>query len=525
LASHSKLRIAVALGALTLTLVFCIRVAVPSARARLSDYIRQRSIEIVRERFQSEVSFDDFTIAKLYPEVLITGTNAKLVKINSTNSLPLISADNFAVSADLAQFLRKPTHIRKIVLTRMRIAIPPRQEQDRSQTTGGGSQHYPVVVNDFECQDCELSIFPKNPSKRPLQFAIHQLSMQNVGLGRSAPYRARLTNAVPKGEIDATGRFGPWQPQQPSLTPLSGEYVFTHADLDPFPGIGGTLHSTGRFEGLLERIIADGQTSTPDFSLDRIGRPVPLETEFHAIIDGTSGDTALDPVRAKLLSSIIVARGGVFGTPDGKGRAVLLDVTVNPGRLEDILRLGVKSDGPLVGGFRFHTQLAVLPGSGKVLQRLKLDGKFLASAAEPTNPQLKDKLRRLSSRAQGKPGTGTAGTAIFNLKGRFLLSNSTAHFRDMSFTIPGANLDLDGSYGLRSERLDFIGDLRLDAKLSQTVTGYKSLLLKPVDPFFRKHGKTVLPIRITGLRSDPKFHLQLHRSKQQEAEYRAGRLP
>src|SRR5207237_8596157 len=131
--------------------------------------------------------------------------------------------------------------------------------------------------------------------------------------------RARLTNAVPKGEIDATGRFGPWQPQQPSLTPLSGEYKFTHADLDPFPGIGGTLHSTGRFEGLLERIIADGQTSTPDFSLDRIGRPVPLETEFHAIIDGTSGDTALEPVRAKLLSSVIVARGGVFGTPDGKG--------------------------------------------------------------------------------------------------------------------------------------------------------------------------------------------------------------
>jgi hypothetical protein len=350
--------------------------------------------------------------------------------------------------------------------------------------------------------------------------------MQNVGLGRSAPYRARLTNAVPKGEIDTTGNFGPWQPKEPSLTPLSGDYVFTHADLYPFPGIGGTLHSNGRFEGVLERIVADGQTSTPDFSLDVSGRPVPLETQFHAVIDGTTGDTALDPVRAKLLNSIIVARGGVFGMPEKQGRAVLLDVTVNPGRLEDILRLGVKSDRPpLEGGLRFHTQLAVLPGPGKVLQRLKLNGRFFARSAEPTNPAIQEKLEKLSRRAEGKPGDKNAGTAVFNLNGRFLLQKAAARFPELSFSIPGAKLDLKGAYGLYSERLDFSGDLRLDAKLSQTMTGIKSLLLKPVDPFFRKRGKTVLPIRITGLRSDPKFTLQLHRSKEQGAEYQAERVP
>jgi hypothetical protein len=524
LASHKTVRVLAGAAAVLATLFFGLRLGLPLARARLSDLVRQRSIQIVRERFQANVTFGQFTIAQLYPRVLITGANVTLTREASANSLPLMVVQNFSFSAGLARFLRKPTHVQRLELTGMRISVPPRQEE-QAETAHRVPQHYPVIVDNFECHDCELNILPKNPVKRPLKFSIHQLSMQNVGLGRSAPYRARLTNAVPKGEIDATGRFGPWQPEEPSLTPLSGNYVFTHADLYPFPGIGGTLDSTGHFEGQLERIVADGTTSTPDFSLDVIGRPLPLDTQFHAIIDGTTGDTALDPVRAKLLNSVIVARGGVFGMPDSKGRAVLLDVTVNPGRLEDILRLGVKADRPpLVGGLRFHTQLAVLPGSGKVLQRLKLNGRFFARAAQPTNPAIQEKLQRLSRRAQGKPGNEDAGADVFNLNGRFLLNHSAAYFPAVSFTIPGAKLDLDGAYDLYSERLDFSGDLRLDAKLSQTVTGFKSLLLKPVDPFFRKQGKTVLPVRITGLRSDPKFQLQLHRSKEPRPEYRAGRV-
>lgn len=522
--THKRFRVLLLTAALLAIALLGLRLALPFARTRLSDFVRQRCIQIVRERFQANVSFGQFTIAQLFPQILIVGEDVSVSKGNMSSLPPLISVQSFSLSAKLAPFLHKPTHIDELKLTGMRISVPSRRD-DEGSSPHPPRQRYPVIVDNFACSDCELNILPRNPAKRPLQFSIHELSMQNVGLGRSAPYRARLTNAVPKGEIEANGRFGPWQPEEPSLTPLSGNYVFAHADLDPFPGIGGTLDSTGRFEGVLERIVADGQTSTPDFSLDVIGRPVALETQFHATIDGTTGDTALDPVRAKLLNSMIVARGGVFGM-QGKGRAVLLDVTVNPGRLEDILSLGVKADRPpLIGGLRFHTQLAVLPGPGKVLQRLKLNGRFFATDARPTNPVIQEKLQRLSRRAEGKPGNRDAGTDVFDLTGRFVLDHSDARFPAVNFSIPGANLNLEGVYGLRSERLDFVGDLHLDAKLSQTVTGLKSLLLKPVDPFFRKGGKTVLPIRISGLRSDPKFQLQLHRNKQQGPEYRAGRFP
>jgi hypothetical protein len=46
-------------------------------------------------------------------------------------------------------------------------------------------------------------------------------------------------------------------------------------------------------------------------------------------------------------------------------------------------------------------------------------------------------------------------------------------------------------------------------------TGVKSKLLKLVDPFFAKDGAgAVIPIRITGTKSSPKFGLNFHRAKQ-----------
>ena len=64
---------------------------------------------------------------------------------------------------------------------------------------------------------------------------------------------------------------------------------------------------------------------------------------------------------------------------------------------------------------------------------------------------------------------------------------------------------------MKSEALDFHGHLLLDAKLSQTVTGKKSLLLKFVDPFFkRRGGGSSIPIKIVGTRSQPEFGLDLH---------------
>jgi hypothetical protein len=92
------------------------------------------------------------------------------------------------------------------------------------------------------------------------------------------------------------GPLVPWNADDPSSTPLAAEYQFSNADLGVFDGIEGTLESTGAFKGVLNRIVVDGRASVPAFALSDVKQPVRLETTFHSIVDGTSGDTLLEPV-------------------------------------------------------------------------------------------------------------------------------------------------------------------------------------------------------------------------------------
>ena len=105
------------------------------------------------------------------------------------------------------------------------------------------------------------------------------------------------------------------------------------------------------------------------------------------------------------------------------------------------------------------------------------------------------KIETLSRKAQGQPENKDAGSSVSQLKGNFVLDNGVIGFRGLTFAVTGAQVALDGKYGLDKEDLDFHGKLRMQAKISQTTTGVKSLVLKAVDPFFRKDGQTEVPIQ------------------------------
>src|SRR6202020_3327050 len=112
---------------------------------------------------------------------------------------------------------------------------------------------------------------------------------------------------------------------------------FDHADLNTIKGIGGMLSSVGGFSGQLNRIVADGTTETPDFSLDTANHKMPLHTKFHAIVDGTSGDTYLQPVDARLGGSDFTCKGTVINVK-GKGNIIVLDATVPDGGIKVFLK-------------------------------------------------------------------------------------------------------------------------------------------------------------------------------------------
>jgi hypothetical protein len=100
---------------------------------------------------------------------------------------------------------------------------------------------------------------------------------------------------------------------------------------------------------------------------------MPLTTEFTAIVDGTNGDTILQAVQATLGRTPLTARGGIVHMPGRKGRTIELDITIDRGRLEDMLRLAVEGEPDMTGGLKLKTHLELPPGEASVPIRLRLE--------------------------------------------------------------------------------------------------------------------------------------------------------
>ena len=83
--------------------------------------------------------------------------------------------------------------------------------------------------------------------------------MEGVGIESRMPFRAELTNPIPRGEIQTEGRFGPWSRESPGATPVDGKYSFNDVDLSTIKGIAGTLTSTGEFRGALGTHRSEGR--------------------------------------------------------------------------------------------------------------------------------------------------------------------------------------------------------------------------------------------------------------------------
>ena len=81
---------------------------------------------------------------------------------------------------------------------------------------------------------------------------------------------------------------------------------------------------------------------------------------------------------------------------------------------------------------------------------------------------------------RGEPGNQEIDSVASNMKGSFRLENQLMTFRSLSFDVPGAGIALAGNYNLQDQGLDFKGTLKLDARLSEMVTGWKSWALKAV---------------------------------------------
>jgi hypothetical protein len=340
-------------------------------------------------------------------------------------------------------------------------------------------------------------------------WAIHDLHMRSVSFDNAMPFEATLTNAVPPGEIGTKGTFGPWHPDQPGDTPLDGAFTFDHADLSVFNGISGILSAQGTFGGKLDRIEVHGDTTTPEFTLTDVGHPIPLRAKYDTIVDGTNGNTFLERIDGSWRNTSLVAKGAVVDQPGILGRQVDLDITMDKARIEDVLWLAVKTPKPpMSGALTLKTHMVIPPGKVDVVKKLLLDGRFALASARFTNLDVQKKIEALSQRSRGQVSSAKAEHVTSDFAGSFKLADGVLTIPTVAFGVPGSLVRLSGSYGLVSEAINFKGTLYMDAKISETVGGFKGMLLKLVDPLFKgKKGGSAIPIQISGRRDNPTFGL------------------
>jgi hypothetical protein len=526
---------------------------------RAEPFVRARILQELRSRFHARVELDSFHMSlvnglwaegkglRIWPPVEIEGVT---VPGTAGQDDPLIRVDEFRFHAPLRYVPGKPFHISLVELEGMDIHMPPFSHfshafvagagagQSKGGPSGAGAGLLRFEVDSMECSKARLVLETSKPAaagkpgKLPLEFSIAHFKLTNIAAGGQMGFDAELTNPKPVGTIYSTGNFGPWLTEDPGETPITGDYRFEHADLASFKGIAGTLTSTGHYQGTLRHLTVDGVADVPDFRLTHFGNALALDTRFHARVDGTNGDTWLEPVDATLGHSHFTAQGPIVRViasepgkpPHSVGHDIALTVNVDRARIEDFLRLASpprRTTPLLTGAVTMKTRLHIPPGPQPVHRRLQLNGQFTLDQALFTSEKIQGRIEELSLRGQGRPKdmkTTDPGSIDSTMQGDFKMADGVITLPNLVYAVPGATIDLKGTYGLDGGTLDFTGTAKMQATVSQMVGGWVGALLKPANRFFSKDGSgTQVPIRIQGTREQPKFGLDFGGKKKSGA--------
>lgn len=416
----------------------------------------------------------------------------------------LIAIERMRIEGSYSGILTR--HVSRITTDKAQVFIPPFGSHEIFH-----SQHSKLVVDELVASGSSVSFLSDDKNSQPLRFDVHDALLTGVRWGSPISYRLKFHNPNPPGEIAVSGRFGPWADGHHEDTPLSGAYEFDRADLSVYGGISGILNSVGKFDGVFKHLGVSGSTDMPDFKVKDGGHKVRLRSTFNAFVDVTRGDTFLNRVEAEFGRTTVIASGSVAQSDQAKGKVAKLRLTSRNGRIEDILGLFTSDGPPMSGPVSVSSSVEIPPADMPFLNKVRLHGTFGVDDGSFTKPETQRDVEALSAGARGM-NKENQETVLTDLKGQVDLVSGNARFRELSFGVPGANAHLQGTYNILNYRINLHGLMRVDTKISKTSSGVKSVLLKLMDPFFKKkHKGEVVPVHIEGTYEKPQFGLDLNR--------------
>ena len=460
------------------------------------------SEEAVRQDL-AEATDSTVSIRSYRPSYFPPGCTLEGIEVrHGTNQFKLITLNKLVVEGSYWGILTK--HVPRITAIGARVFIPP---------FGGHiqfhSQHSKIVVDELVANGTGVEFIPADREMGPFVFDVHEALFRGVRWGSPISYRLKFHNPNPPGEVLAEGNFGPWADRHPQDTPMSGVYTFDHADLGVYGGIAGILSSKGKFDGAFKHIAVSGNTNTPDFVVTSGGHKHSLSTHFDAYVDATKGNTFLSRVEARLGRTIFLVYGSIAGSQGNKGKEAILHFNSAHGRIEDILGLFVTAPrSPMSGDLSFIAHARLAHSDRPFLDAVRLQARFGIDEGS-FKPETQKNVDALSAGARGE-NKDDPETVLTNLKGVVELSDGVSQFSDLDFGVPGAKARLHGTYNVVNHRINLHGDMQVDTKISKTSSGAKALLLKIMDPTFRKKKKgEIVPVHALGPYEKQQFGLDL----------------
>jgi len=461
-------------------------------------FSRNAVLEDLQEVSDSKVTAQSYHPTYFPPGCVLEGIEFR----HGARQFKIITIEKLVVEGSYLGILR--SHVPRVTAVGAHILVPPFGSNVTFHT-----QPSSTVVDELVANGSYVEFESSDPHAQPLRFDVHEATLNHVQSHDAIRYRLKYHNPNPPGEIAVSGNFGAWTKGHPEDTPLSGDYTFDHADLGVYGGIAGTLASTGKFAGAFKHINVSGTTSVPNFEVTSGGHKVKLDTRFDAYVDAMHGDTFLTKVEAHAGRTDLLAKGSIAGSKGRKGKYAELEISTRRGRIEDILGLFVKDRSPMSGPLILRTHAEIPPGEEPFLQKVRLDGGFGIDAGNFSSDETQEDVNKLSAGARGEK-MDDPETVLTDLNGRVVLAKGVAHFSDLRFSVPGAKARMQGTYDILNHKIDLHGRMRVDSNISKTQTGFKSLLLKIMDPIFKKKKKgEVVPVHILGTYEKPQFGLDL----------------
>ncbi len=442
-----------------------------------------------------------------FPNPGFVATGLTLRRKTALDLPPLGHAELMVVQGRWSDLLLFRQRVQTVDVTGLHIVVPPiGSRANREDFPSGSSSDFSgpdTAIGMFRIHNSVLE-FLENDGKS-LIFPFRELDIDHFEKNSAIHYSVDMQNAIPSGRIQSKGTFGPLNTNQIGITPVSGEFTFTQVNLHDVGEIGGTLSSAGRFRGPLGALEAEADTLTPGFSV-RDGKPVRVVASVQCTINGLNGEVALHNIEARTGATAI----RVIGTVQGSPKVTNLDFEVRGGRAEDVLRPFLHDDVPVTGPVRLRGHAYIAPvGDGGFLHRLHVRGVFNVPAERVVDPASEQSLTAFSRRASGDKASDSSPRSVdkspqsadvlSSLKGPAQITDGIASSNRLAFQIPGADAVLRGTFNFHDKTVHMTGDLRMDSDISHTTTGFKSFLLKPLAPFFKKkNAGALVPIAITG---------------------------